>query len=190
MKKILTSILLLSMLLSCEKEAENGQSNQYQYLQKHIFNGNTQWVITRMEADKEREINGQKTLIWSNAFPDCRKDNIYQFGTLGVRIASIHLDENTSSCDPEEPNFVSQGLALDFSTDYKKAATLVRGAAMAKLFDLPYDYRVKLNGFEHSWEFEEVSPEKVVVKVLIPADQSAGMLESAAEVVVAFERVH
>ena len=59
---------------------------------------------------------------------------------------------------------------------------------MAKLFDLPYDYRVKLNGFEHSWEFEEVSPEKVVVRVLIPADQSAGMLESAAEV-VAFERV-
>ena len=60
---------------------------------------------------------------------------------------------------------------------------------MAKLFDLPYDYRFKLTGFEHSWEFEEVSPEKVVVRVLIPADQSADMLESAAEVMVAFERV-
>ena len=189
MKKIITSTLLLIALLSCEIEPENIPVSQGEFLQEHIFNGNTHWIITRMEADTEREINGLSTTIWSEQFPDCRKDNIYQFGTLGVKIASIHVDESNSACSPEEPDFVSQGLVLDFNTDYKKASTFVKGDAMGKLFELPYDYKVKSFDFTHSWEFEEVSPEKVVVKVLIPADQSAGMVEKAASVLVTFERV-
>ena len=59
---------------------------------------------------------------------------------------------------------------------------------MNKLFKLPYDPKVKSFDFDHSWEFEEISTEKVVVKVSMPADQSAGMVKNAAVVRVTFER--
>ena len=188
MKKIITSSFIILSLLSCEKEAENDPQTHGEFLQEHIFNGSTRWIITRMEADTEREINGQSTLLWSEHFTECRKDNVYQFGTLGEKIASIHLDESNSICSPEEPAFVSQGLVLDFSSDFKKATAFVKGDTMAKIFQLPYDHKVKNFDFNNSWEFEEVTPEKVVVKMLIPADQSAGMLDTAATVLVTFER--
>lgn len=188
MKKIITSFFVILSLISCENESENDPQTQEAFLQEHIFNGSTQWVISRMEADTEREIDGQSTLLWSERFSECRKDNVYQFGTLGTKIASIHLDESISFCSPEEPTFVSQGLLLDFSSDFKKAAVFVKGDAMAKIFHLPYDHKVKNYDFDHSWEFEEVTSEKVVVKMLIPADQSAGMVDRAATVLVTFDR--
>lgn len=188
MKKIITTSFIILSLLSCEKETENDPKTQGQFLQEHIFNGSTRWIITRMEADTEREINGQRTLLWSERLTECRKDNVYQFGTLGEKIASIHVDESNSFCSSEEPAFVSQGLVLDFSNDFNKAAAFVKGDAMAKIFHLPYDHKVKNFDFNHSWEFEEVTSEKVLVKMLIPADQSAGMVDRAASVLVTFER--
>ena len=189
MKKIITLTLILFIILACEKDPKKEQiNNDVAFLQEHIFNGKTQWVVSRMEADTEREINGQSTTIWSEHFPGCRNDNVYSFGKLPIENASIHVEEGSSTCDPEEPTYVPQGLFLEFSSDFKKAAASIRGAAMAKLFDLPYDSRIQLNGFDHTWEFEEVSAEKVLVKVLIPENQSAGMVEKAATVWITFER--
>lgn len=192
LSKIPNVLLILLVLISCEKEETKSDDNSgdVSFLQEHIFNGNTQWIVSHMEADMERELNGKSTKVWSDEFPDCRKDNVYQFGTLGVKISSIDLDESSSTCDPEEPDYVSQGFFLEFSSDFTKAAVSVRGAAMAKLFHLPYDSRIKLNGFRHTWQFEEVSKDKVVVKALIPSDQSAGMAEIATEVLIVFERHH
>ena len=185
MKRILTFPFLLLFLFSCEKEEKN---NDQVLLREHIFNGHTRWVITRMEADTEREIQGQNTLIWSDYYPACRKDNVFHFSSLGAKIASIHVDENGFSCDLEEPDFISQGLVLDFSNDLQKASVFVKGAALAKIFDLPYDSSVKNFDFDHSWEFEETTKEKVIVKVMIPSGQSAGMVDKAATVWITFER--
>ena len=186
MKKYLPSLLFLLFMTGCEKEEQNSRK---QLLQEHIFNGSSQWVITRMEADTEREINGQTTTLWSEQYPQCRMDNVYQFGSLGNTIASIQIDESTSSCDSEEPEYVHQGLFIEFSSEYKKAAVSIRGAAMAKVFDLSYDSRLQLNVFKHSWEFEEISPERLVVKASIPAEQSGGMLEKAGIVFITFGRI-
>ncbi len=189
MERLLTFTLVLLIVTGCEKDPEKEPTiSDQEFLQTHIFNGSSKWTVTRMEADTEREFNSESTTIWSDQFSTCRKDNIYSFGNLPIEVASIDVDESNSSCDMEEPDYVPQGLFLQFSSDYKKAAVSIRGAAMAKLFDLPYDSRIKLNGFEHSWEFQEVSSEKVVVKVSMPAGQSAGMVKNAAVVWVTFER--
>jgi hypothetical protein len=185
MKRYLPSLLLLLLLPGCEKEEQNSHR---QFLQEHIFNGSSQWIITRMEADTEREINGQSTTLWSEQFPACRKDNVYQFGALGVKIASINIVENNSSCSLEEPELISQGLVLDFSSDFNKANVFIKGDAMVKLYDLSNNSRVTNFDFEHSWEIEEVSPERLVVKAFIPAEQSGGMVEQPATVYITFER--
>lgn len=190
MKRSLITLMILALMISCEKEPhQDTQNSQQRLLQEQVFNGNSRWAVSRMEADTEREIHGKTTTEWSREFADCRKDNVYIFGNLPIEVASIHIDEGDIVCDPEEPDYVPQGLFLQFSTDYNKAAVSVRGAAMAKLFDLPYDNRTKLNGFEHSWEFEEVSSDQLVVKALIPADQSAGMTANATTVHITFERL-
>jgi hypothetical protein len=183
-------ILLLLCLISCQKETEidDEQQSSFNYLQEHIFNGKTQWLLSHMEADTEREFNGQLTKVWSDQFANCRTDNIYQFGTLGIKIASIHIDESGNSCNTEEPDFVSQGLVLDFSSDFKKASVFIKGAAMGKLYALPYDHKIKNFDFTHTWEFEEISSETLIIKVLIPADESGGMVEEAAEVTITFKR--
>jgi hypothetical protein len=182
-------ILLLLALFSCEKEPISDKApDAANLLQEHIFNGKTQWTVSHMEADREREINGIMTRTWSEAFPECRSDNVYQFGEIPIQVASIHLDESSHSCDPEEPDYVSQGFFLEFSSDFTKAAVSIRAAAMAKLFHLPYDSRIKLNGFRHTWQFEEISRETLIIKALIPADESGGMVEEATEVNITFKR--
>jgi hypothetical protein len=182
-------ILLLLALFSCEKEPiSNKAPDAANLLQEHIFNGKTQWILSHMEAESEREFNGQTTKVWSDQFANCRKDNIYQFGTLGSKIASIHLDESSNSCDPEEPDFVSQGFVLDFSSDFKKASVFVKGAAIGKLYALPYDHKIKNFDFIHTWQFEEISSETLIIKALIPADESGGMVEEATAVNITFKR--
>lgn len=59
---------------------------------------------------------------------------------------------------------------------------------MNKLFALPYASKVKNSDFNRTWELEEVSAEKMVVKVSMPADQPAGMVKNSAVVWMAFER--
>lgn len=185
---ILPFVILLS---SCTKNADEEEVNNHKrFLQEQIFNGTTQWVVRSMKADTERSFNGQSDTLWSDHFASCRKDNVHQFGVLGDHIASIHIDEGSHSCSLEEPDFISQGLVLDFSNDLQTASVFIKGAAMAKLFDLPYDQQTRHFDFTHSWKFEEVSKEQVVIKALIPADQSAGMAEGPISVDIIFEPHH
>ncbi|WP_224994217.1 hypothetical protein [Cesiribacter sp. SM1] len=192
MKKILPLFLPLVFMFSCEKEEVNPPSpaEREVFLKERVFNGNSKWLMTKMEADVERVINDTKSKSWFTQLAACRTDNIYLFGDIGVSVTTVAIDEGTTSCSVNEQDYVDLGMFLSFTSDFSKAEVEIEGEAMQKLFGIAEDSYLEFSTFTHTWEFKEVTESKVVINAIIIPEESAGMVEEKANVTIVFERTN
>lgn len=197
MKKIFLFFVILVTVFSCNKSKDpfNGEESAKEVmLNKDIFNGNSKWKITKMESDIEREFNQIKSKDWFSNLPECRKDNIYLFGE-GGKNAIISVDEGEESCPPDgneeytEPDYVAIGVFLQFASDYEKAQADIEGEAMLKMFNIPYSVNLEFGNSTHTWIFKEIKENKLTIEAIITPDESEGMVEEKATVIIVFERI-
>lgn len=190
MKKVFPIFVLLLLLFGCGKDEVTPDSNseEAKSLRSKVFNGETKWQITKMESNIPRM--GTVGNNWLSLLPACRKDNIYEFGELGIDVFIISIDEKDQVCSDQEVDYVSSAMFVNFSSDYKTAQVDMGGEAMLKMFDVEPVEDIHLLHYDHTWRFDEISERKVVVNANIIPNESAGMVEQTATVQIVFERIN
>ncbi len=185
------SIALLSMLLGCDRGGDptpapgvdtnflaspesienfwvDHASRQTWKVSRLTFEDST--VLSELSADPSKVDSTKIVDLYAQLSP-CRKDDVYNFSfETGDRVIinfTDRYDDESSRCNPNEPESIDDGLSLNLQGSFTTAeASFKNNTALRQFFDFkrPEGSGTEYRGYHMEWKFEVLSLDSINIE--------------------------